>query len=343
MKAKLLLSWRILVAIGLTAIIFFIGLLTYEYIQEKRRHSRNDYCYTSSQYSENYQFEWHKAKVRTKSTQTGKYLTPPLEYIYDNFQIRDTLTVFFYKNKRGYLNVYSGEIVLPAQYDRAWVFSEGLGAVVKDNKLGFINKKGEEIITCRFEWNNHSSNQPDYLFKNGYCAVMDSLGKWGFINTKGEWIIEPQYSYVERSYRGYYSIKSNEKIGLLDESLQQIFPVEYDWIELETEGIVVRWQDNQKLYAYDGKTVLQPFVYNDVTDIYYNSGKVNDSGEYIYIKSDYMEFTIGDNSGLMNKYGKVVVPAIYKDIKALGNELFSCRVAGYNHYITIDNKGEVIF
>jgi hypothetical protein len=343
MKTKLLLVWRILVAIGMIAIVFFVVLLTCEYIQDKRRHSVNDYYYTSSKYSDSYQFEWHKQKVRLKDIQTEEYLTPKLEYIYDNFQIKDTLTVFFHKNKRGFLNVYTGEMVIPAQYERAWIFSEGLGGVVKDNKLGFINKNGETIIPCQFKWRTHSGDdQPDFLFKNGYCAVLDSTGKWGFINSKGNWAIEPQYGYTVRTFNNYYIVANNKKYGLLDSNLQEIFPVEYDWIELETEGIIVRQQSSQKLYAYDGKTVLQPFVYNDLSDIYYNSGKVNESGEDIYIKSDYMTFTIGDKVGLVNKSGKIAVPAVYQEIKAIENELFSCRVAGYRYYITINGKGEVI-
>ena len=40
----------------------------------------------------------------------------------------DTLTVFTDKeNKRGYLNTKTGKIALPAQWDHAWVFSEGVG------------------------------------------------------------------------------------------------------------------------------------------------------------------------------------------------------------------------
>ncbi len=341
MKTKLLLVWRILVAVGMVAIVIFVSLLIYEYILDKQKFQKFDYYYSSSKYSSSYQLEWHKEKVRLKSIQTGKYLTPKLEHIYDNWGITDTLTVFFHKNKRGFLNVYTGEIVIPAQYEKAWIFSEGLGAVVKDNKLGFINKKGEMTIPCRYEWRNNPYEQPDFLFTNGHCAVLDTNGKWGFINTKGEWIIEPQYICIQYAYKGYYIVEYNEKYGLLDNNLQSVFPVEYDWIELEPEGIIFRQESSQKLYAYDGKTVIKDFVYNSIVDIFYNSGRVNNSGEDIYIKSDYMTFTIGDKVGLVNKNGKVTVPAIYQEIKAISNELFSCRVAG-SYYVTINSKGEVI-
>ncbi|MDR0983007.1 MAG: WG repeat-containing protein [Culturomica sp.] len=342
MKAKLLLAWRILVAMGMIAVIFVVVLLTYEYMKDKRIDRVNDYYYIPSSYSDSYQFEWHENKVRLQDIQTGEYLTPPLKNIYDNSRIKDTLTVFFQGDKRGFLDVYTGEIVIPAKYERAWVFSEGFGGVVKDNKLGFINKSGEIVIPCQFRWKTNADFHPDFLFKNGYCAVFDLVGKWGIINTQGDWVIKPQYDNVERTYNGYYLTLNDNKCGLLDSDLQEIFPVGYDWIEPTTEGIIVRSENSQMLYAYDGKTVIQPFVYNDLSDIYYNSGKVNESGEDIYIKSDYMTFTIGDKVGLMNESGKIVVPAIYQDIRAIGNELFSCRVAGYGYSITINCKGEAI-
>ena len=58
----------------------------------------------------------------------------------------DSLTVFCKDDKRGYLNVNTGEMVIAPEYDHAWVFSEGLAAVVKDNKVGFINKDNEVIV-----------------------------------------------------------------------------------------------------------------------------------------------------------------------------------------------------
>ncbi|MBF0650814.1 WG repeat-containing protein [Dysgonomonas sp. GY75] len=46
--------------------------------------------------------------------------------------------------------------------------------------------------------------------------------------------------------------------------------------------------------------------------------------------------------GLLDKSGKITVPAIYENISAIGNDLFSCEITGDGYYITINGKGEVI-
>ena len=55
-------------------------------------------------------------------------------------------------------------------------FKEGLAAVKKDGKWGYINTKGEQIVECKFD------DACD--FSEGFAWVKKD-GKWGYINTKG--------------------------------------------------------------------------------------------------------------------------------------------------------------
>ena len=74
------------------------------------------------------------------------------------------------------------------KYDQLGVFSEGLAAVCKNNKWGYINTKGEEVIPCQFSCAS--------LFKDGLAAAGG-----GYINTKGEIVI----SEVPEGFSGYFS------------------------------------------------------------------------------------------------------------------------------------------
>jgi hypothetical protein len=342
MKQKLLTAWRILVSVGMVGVLIIAGILISLYYQEHKRYHRDSYSYTN-RYSDTYkcEYNYNKGSVRLKSTETGKYLTPELSNIYDETVV-DTLTVFFQKNKRGFLNIYTGQIEIPAQYEKAWIFSEGLGAVVKDNKLGFINKTGETVIPFQFAWKNLSGQKGEYLFKDGYCAVFDASGKQGIIDKAGKWIIDPQYDYIYAPKNGYRIVYKENKYGLLDNSMQLTLPVEYDKITLSNEGVVLRKGNDQKLIAYDFKTIIYPFVYDELNDIYYNSGKVNEEGTDIYVLSDYKKFSIGDKYGLIDKNGHITVPALYGNITAIHNDLFSCSIIGADVYITITGKGEVV-
>ena len=62
-------------------------------------------------------------------------------------------------------------------YDDVWLFSEGLAAVKKQGKWGFIDKAGKQIIPFRYEAAN--------TFSQGVVRVKLS-GKFFYINKKDE-------------------------------------------------------------------------------------------------------------------------------------------------------------
>lgn len=83
------------------------------------------------------------------------------------------------------------------RYDQIDAFSEGLAAVRRNGKWGYINLKGEEVIPCQF-----SDAFPPGQFSEGLACVVDDRAEadkklWnkrvGFINKKGEWILTGDY------------------------------------------------------------------------------------------------------------------------------------------------------
>ena len=69
-----------------------------------------------------------------------------------------------------------GVVVIPAKYDNAWKFSEGLAAVALKGKWGYIDKTGKEVIPIKYDDVND--------FKNGAAAVR-LKGKRGTIDKQG--------------------------------------------------------------------------------------------------------------------------------------------------------------
>jgi hypothetical protein len=270
----------------------------------------------------------------------GKTTTPRYDWI-GNSERKDTIIVYSKDVKRGYLNKYTGRIIIPAQYLHAWNFSEGLGAVVKNNKVGFINDRGKEIIPLKFHYHCGYDNRIDFLFKDGCCTMTDSLGKHGLIDKTGKWLIEPQYDYIQNPEFGYRKVKLGDKYGLLDINRQWKFQVKYDGITVLKDGFLLFNDGIQQQVASGGSTVVLPFVYDETNLLHYNSGKVNDAGEDILIKSDYIVFSIHEKWGLLDKDGEMVFTAKYDSIKALSNDLFSCKVG--DSWITVSVKGKVIY
>ena len=259
-KQKWMTSYRIIVSIGMISLTVFTVMVGSLLVKREFFNRRSNTWCEKSEYSDLYQYEYTYNSVRLKELKTGLYLTPELSDVYDN-NLTDSITVFFQNNKRGFLNIHTGKILIPAQYQFAWVFSEGLGAVVNEGKLGFVNAKGDLVIPNRYDYRNAAHDPMDFLFKGGSCAVIDpATGKSGLIDQKGEWKLQPQYDYIVNPIKGFRKVRLNEKFGLLDSALNLALPVQFMAIEFSDNGIVVDKGDVKQLIAYDCKTILEPVL-----------------------------------------------------------------------------------
>jgi Copper amine oxidase N-terminal domain. len=83
-----------------------------------------------------------------------------------------------------------GNYALPLDdYDMCYSFSEGLALVIKDEKAGYINTKGEVVIDLIFSsapggWYRATS------FSDGRACVLTQDGRLGFINRQGDFLFE---------------------------------------------------------------------------------------------------------------------------------------------------------
>jgi hypothetical protein len=128
----------------------------------------------------------------------------------------------FKYTKWGYVNT-KGEMFIPAIYEEAHDFTEGLGCVKKGGLYGFVDASGQEVIPPRFDDIGQegftdglcvaSKGKKDayfyidrkgkkafdgeyeaaYSFKEGLAAVR-VRGKWGFIDRTGAFVLQPVYS-----------------------------------------------------------------------------------------------------------------------------------------------------
>ena len=94
--------------------------------------------------------------------------------------------------KCGFIDGKKYNMVIQPQYDNTGDFSEGLAAVAKNDKVGFINKKGEVVIPFIYDDNNPNL----YTFAYGLCAVSKADNKYAIINNKGEELTPYIYGYI---------------------------------------------------------------------------------------------------------------------------------------------------
>lgn len=107
----------------------------------------------------------------------------------------------------GFINK-DGRSVVPAVYEAATgFFSEGLAAVKKDGKWGYVDQTG--AVRVRFSWDAAAD------FSEGLAAVRTGE-LWGFITKTGAVAIEPSFDEAGPFASGLARVKVEDEIRYLD-------------------------------------------------------------------------------------------------------------------------------
>lgn len=250
-------------------------------------------------------------KVSIKNATTGKVTIKDIKLDWTAPSRNDSLAVFCSESKRGYYNMYTGEIAVPAQYRRAWVFSEGLAAVQKNGNIGFINRKGEVVIGFKYPY--HGNPLTEFIFDDGHCIVADTTGKCGVIDRTGAWLIGP----------------------------------EYDNISAYKEYAIVTKSGVTKQMAYDG-TILNSFVLDTIKELTYSEKEryENREGELEYVtnnvKTGLFAYCVGGRYGLMDSNCHRLTEPLYRSIMAVNKNMYRATLLDSYSEVILNARGEVM-
>ena len=338
-------SWKVaLVVIGVFAACLIFSAVLEQY---------DDHCGSSAHYCDRYLSDdicvhsFSSSTVRVYNLKTKEYLTPKLKWVADTPE-RDSLTVFCDKyDRRGFLNVNTGKIVIEGKYEHAWVFSEGLAAVVEpDGKMGFIDNTGEYVVAPTLDY--FASH--DYVFKHGVCCIGDRDGNQGLLGRDGEWVLPQEYYWIDYVAQADMFIPTkDEKEGLIrNGSFEWVYPVEYDdinWIDAPTgKGFILYKDFCSKHVAVDG-TVIDEFLVDSTQELKYMI-KYNSTTEDEYAISDkVISFRVYNLWGVMDRHtGRVIIPAKYGNIEMASKNIIKCSLEpdSYDDNVLYDLKGNKI-
>lgn len=168
------------------------------------------------------------------------------------------------KDKWGYMDK-KGNIVMPFEYETASDFSNGLATVSKDYKYGAINHSGDSVINLKY---SHLGE-----FKEGLAAFTPvNSDKNGFINTKGKVIVEPIWDQAMDFSEGRAAVAKgdyeNAKWGFIDPTGKVVIEPKYDSAFIEAMG--------------DSPDVTGGYFENGTIDVYQNG----ENGEVTAITID---------------------------------------------------------
>ena len=284
-------------------------------------------------------------KWRVYNTNTEEYTTEKINWLSEASE-NDSLAVYALPGKRGYINVNTGRIIIDAEsndYRKAWVFSDGLAAVMKDGKIGFINANNEVVIPFQFDYTDKCRMYDfGYLFHNGYCIMTNTDGDLGLIDKSGKWVIEPSYDEIWAPHTsGYRVIVKDSKHGVLDSSCNIVYPAEYGYISIIPDGFVLTKGGRQWQVDFEGNTT-QPFMFDGTYYLNYPIG-YNEWGDIEYAFADYAKYEVMNSYGIMNRItGEPITPAIYSDINMLSKDLFEVQEYDSYDWYLLDTKGNVV-
>jgi len=162
------------------------------------------------------------------------------------------------------------------QFDLAWNFSEGMAAVKKDGKLGFVNKEGKYVIEPQFYFG--------YDFSEGMALVYKD-GKWGFVNKEGKIVIEPQFDWAGNFSEGMAAVKKDGKWGFVNKEGKYVIEPHFDRAWNFSEGMAVVKKDGKWGFVNkEGEKVIEP-QFDEVYDFSEGMAVVKKDGKWGYIKN----------------------------------------------------------
>jgi len=169
------------------------------------------------------------------------------------YELKDLLSRVCVRRRYGFVDV-RGVFVVPAAFEEANDFSDGLAAVKKDGQWGFVNGRGNLVVPIVFDDARHFScglaavrkdgrwgyvdTRGDLVvptqfsnacwFHNDFAPCSDGDGLWGLINKDGEWVIAPKYEKIDYLSEGLVAVKVDGKYGYINIDDEVVIASQFD-------------------------------------------------------------------------------------------------------------------
>jgi hypothetical protein len=269
----------------------------------------------------------------------------------------DSLVCFSDGSKRGYFNMNTGEVVIPARYDHAWTFSEGLASVDEGGSIKFIDTTGKMVI------DNVAPYKPDMeglFFHGGYCMIDNEGPELCCLIDKSGWTVLQEFSYIAHSNNyELWKVNKGKEQGVYDKNMNLIVPMTEASIHIYDDEICMTMPDHT-MRKYDVKGhLIHDFYIVSVRDLEFEKPEIVNRPPSTHVASDEIIETIDENyrpkaiarlraytagnnyDGLMTRDGHIVTKPQYEYIEAIGDDLYLCTVSNEDK-VVLNGKGEIV-
>jgi len=334
--------WRVIWATLTVCIVIFTVALVFEIYRENARENR---WVQSEKISERMLFTRHEYSDGpgwVNDANTGEVITRGVDWIIVS-EDEDSLAVFSSKGKRGYLNRYSGEIAIAPQFEKAWVFSSGLAAVVKDGKLFFIDHSGKPVNDKTFVFKPRNS----YVYHGDYCVMNNETDMLGLIDRNGDWKVEPTYDVISRAAHDYWKMRKGDRYTGLwyayTDKGERVNETGVLYLEITDElGVIFTQPDHLKWAVdFDGNE-SNVFLCQELEPMYYDTDSRDSTGCIIQARCTLYRYRMDDGyEGLCREDGEIVTGPLYWNVRPIGRDLYHCTYKDSEVGVIINSKGEI--
>ena len=160
--------------------------------------------------------DWEDNLQKEKLLRDLKTWTNNNELEQDNLSIQTNvkepiLRPYESNGKWGFIDLNTGEVVIPPQWNNVDEFNDGLAAVNDENdKCGFIDETGKLAIYCN--WKECRE------FSEGLAAVCDESEKWGFIDKTGKVVIPCKWNSANEFKDGFAQVSDESRNYYIDKT-----------------------------------------------------------------------------------------------------------------------------
>lgn len=268
----------------------------------------------------------------------------------------DSLVCYSDGKKRGYFNMFTGEVVIKPQYRHAWIFSEGLASVEDNGWIKFIDQTGNVVIDKPIRY---ISGKDGYVFHNGHCVIHNERGdRLGLMNKEGHVDLEAEFFSIEPT-DSFWIISNGKEKAVLNAKLETILPFTEAKLWINNGMIEATMSDHTiRTYSFQGD-IIEDFHISNIEQLMYDTDEVRYTTCKVYDNEGNVTYSSEESDasnrkaiahcrryqaelnwyGLMTPDGKIITPPSYSNIEAIGPDLYLCKT-DYEHGFVLNGKGQ---
>lgn len=239
------------------------------------------------------------------------------------------------KIKQGVINS-DGKVIIPFEFDEIKPFGKELFEVKIVEKDSNINYKLMDKNGIFKFLSGYSSIE---YFKNDLYIIKDK-GNMGLLNSYGELLLNLEHKSINVFNDELIKIETkSNKIGFIDYNGKIKIPLGFYSNLIFEENFIIAKKNNKYALLDKNMKELTPYIYMDI----YKSGNSNFIFKVEKIRSGRLGGSVTEiYYGLMDKNGKEIIPAEFKNIRVFNDSLFYVERDFWDNYSSEENKNGLV-